>query len=85
MQKCHTCKFWDDKVYKPSETAIPSSDLIHRGCRRFPTLEWKKPDDWCGEHQPRVLHRISADEIERLQKELDECEKALESYKAMVR
>ena len=49
---CLTCKFLDPETANPKDTAIPA--VANRlACRRFPTIEWKRRNEWCGEWQQR--------------------------------
>ena len=50
MEKCNTCKWWDQKFGDAEAHKIPAADKGARLCRRFPTEVYKYPHEWCGEH-----------------------------------
>jgi hypothetical protein len=50
---CLTCKHYDLKTKDPHDFEVPGRGLntTNRACRRYPTVVYKGPAEWCGEHR----------------------------------
>ena len=49
---CYTCIFWERKDEDGNDFAKQPGDHARaRGCHWLPTVTYKAPDDWCGQHK----------------------------------
>lgn len=47
---CLSCRWWDDAISHPTDSAIPASTRKRHACRRYPAIVWRFATEWCGEH-----------------------------------
>ena len=49
---CYTCIFWERTDQDGADFAsAPHSETRNRGCHWQPTVTYKAPMDWCGQHK----------------------------------
>ena len=51
---CGNCMFWDVDSPDHDEVLVRQYDKHKRfACRQSPTLIYKNPDEWCGQHRAK--------------------------------
>jgi len=50
---CWNCNYWDRTDRDPHDlVSNPYNPARARACKLYPTVIYKNPDDWCGQHKP---------------------------------